>query len=345
MGKKYLKYIISVLFFLIISYLTFCTIFKNNNINNIISNLASINIIYIVIGIILIFLYFTLQGIYMKNTLKLLNVKISLIKGIFYSLIEFFFSGITPSSTGGQPVQLYYMKKDGISISKSLITLLINAIYFKLIIIIFGIIIFIFDYKLVFNMKLLFILFFFVGLIVDSIIVVGGYLILYNQKILSKLLKLYEKFKKLLRVHSKSNTEEKLEIYRQEIKYLNSHKKDMFVNFLIVFIQRICMFSMSYVVYRSFGLSSLSYFEIIILQITVQVAIEFIPLPGGTGVSEYLMTTFFISVFGQSIATTSMLLTRTFSFYIPLILSGIVILINYIFSVLKGRKKGKMEII
>lgn len=30
-----------------------------------------------------------------------------------YSFIGFFYSGITPSATGGQPVQLYYMSKDG----------------------------------------------------------------------------------------------------------------------------------------------------------------------------------------------------------------------------------------
>ena len=37
----------------------------------------------------------------------------SLWRCIQYSFIGFFYSGITPSATGGQPVQLYYMNKDG----------------------------------------------------------------------------------------------------------------------------------------------------------------------------------------------------------------------------------------
>ena len=40
----------------------------------------------------------------------------------------------------------------------------------------------------------------------------------------------------------------------------------------------------------------------------------------------------FITIFGISIADVGMLLTRTFSFYIPLLVSGIIILINMFIS-------------
>ena len=92
----------------------------------------------------MIFIYFLCQGIYMKSILKALNHKITIVRGMFYSIVEFFFSGITPSSTGGQPIQLYYMSKDKIPMRKSYITLLLNTIYFKLILLFLGVIVLLF---------------------------------------------------------------------------------------------------------------------------------------------------------------------------------------------------------
>ena len=63
------------------------------------------------------------------------------------------------------------------------------------------------------------------------------------------------------------------------------------------------------------------------LQVSVQVAIEALPLPGGAGLSEGMLHNLFVMLFASKLADVGMLLTRTFSFYIPLIVSGIIILI------------------
>ena len=69
---------------------------------------------YVILGTSMGIIFFVIQGYYIKLILKYLDKHISFIKGAVYACIEFYFSGITPSSTGGQPVQVYYMKKDGI---------------------------------------------------------------------------------------------------------------------------------------------------------------------------------------------------------------------------------------
>ena len=68
------------------------------------------------------------------------------------------------------------------------------------------------------------------------------------------------------------------------------------------------------------------------IQISVQVAAEALPLPGGTGLSESVLQTIFVTIFGLGFADIAMLLTRTFSFYIPLIASGIIIGLNLIIN-------------
>ncbi len=59
--------------------------------------------------------------------LRALNCGVSPFSCIRYSFIGFFYSGITPSATGGQPMQLYYMKKAGIKISDSTVVLMTVA--------------------------------------------------------------------------------------------------------------------------------------------------------------------------------------------------------------------------
>ena len=137
--KNLKKYLFTGGFLIFILFVTVRNSYDKESLDLICENIKNIKLYYILICFAMIFLYFLLQGIYMRVILKALNYDITLRKGIFYSMVEFYFSGITPSSTGGQPVQLYYMTKDDIPIRKSYIALMLNTIYFKLIIVILGI--------------------------------------------------------------------------------------------------------------------------------------------------------------------------------------------------------------
>ncbi|MDO4963305.1 MAG: lysylphosphatidylglycerol synthase transmembrane domain-containing protein [bacterium] len=322
MSKK--KYLLSIFFFLIIVVITFYTIFSIDNPITIINCIKEIKITNIIIILLFILLYFVFQGIYMKLILKSLNSNISLTDGIIYSVIEFLFSGITPSSTGGQPVQLYYMKKDKIPVRKSLITLILNTIYFKLILFLFGIVIIIF-YKNIIYSNIYLTIFFYLGFITDLIIVVLGFLILFKQKIIKKFLNIYYKLKLKIKhedgIDINKIVKEKINIYNAEIKYIKSHKLEVYLGFIITLVQRVVLFSISYLIYKALGLSEYNYFYLLICQVIVQISIEAVLLPGGSGVSEFLLSLIFSSVFGASLANPSMLLTRIFTFYFPLILS------------------------
>lgn len=325
MKKK--KLILSSVFFILIIGITFYTIFSKNSINDIISNINKINFSSIIICIFLMILYFVIQGIYMKYILKSLDYNSSLIKCIYYSIVEFFFSGITPSSTGGQPVQLYYMSKDKVPVEKSLITLLLGTIFFKLFLLFFAVIIFIYDSSLVFASGKLFIFCFFLGLITDSFIVIACLLSMYDKKFIKMTVKFLYSFKKLSKEEKELRIKNKVQEYSKEVDYVKKHIKETVISLILTFIQRILLFSISYVLFKSFGLSGYSYFDLIIVFITVQICIEAMPLPGGTGISEKLINTLYLTIFGETLASTGMILTRCFSFYIPLIICMFIIII------------------
>lgn len=329
------------LFFIILITLTFSCVFKNTDIKLMIDNIKKINIIYIIICSILIIVYFLLQGIYMKLILNSLDKKISVFKGMFYSIVEFFFSGITPSSTGGQPAQIYFMSKDKIPFRKSIITLMLNTIHFKLFLIISSIFIFIFKSSLIFNNGLTFLIVFFLGLIVDIVITVSCYLLIFNQPLIKKIITfIYKLIDKIIKKDSfKFKIEDSITNYKREANQLHKHNFEIILSIIVTFVQRICLFSIPYVIYRAFGLNTYSYFDLLLIQICVQISIEALPLPGGTGASEHFINTIYITVFGASLASTGMILNRMLSFYIPLII--ILFIILYMFKFVYNKKFHK----
>ena len=47
-------------------------------------------------------------------------------------MIGFYFSSITPSSSGGQPAQVYFMKKDNIEVGHSSLSLLVMVMFYQI---------------------------------------------------------------------------------------------------------------------------------------------------------------------------------------------------------------------
>ena len=322
----------------LIVFFTLRTIYDKDSIIAICGYIKNIKIYYILICLGILFVYFLLQGIYMKMILKALKYNISLRKGIFYSIVEFFFSGITPSSTGGQPVQLYYMSKDKIPMRKSYITLMLNTVYFKLILLILGIFVLVINNSYIFDSpRLIYKICFFMGFIVDLILVLLGLLLLFKMNVVEffykKLLIIFNKFKFLKkRFQDNDGNSNAMERYKAEIDFIKNHKLLVFITFIITFLQRLALFSIIYVIYKALGFEGFSYLELLIIQVSVQIAIEALPLPGGAGISEGMLHNIFTIIFSVQMADVGMLLVRTFTFYVPLILCGIIILIKYLYK-------------
>ena len=89
-----------------------------------------------------------MEGTIMRILLGAAGGKSGLLTCISYSFLGFFYSGITPSATGGQPMQLYEMKRDGNSVSSSTVVLMVTAVCYKLVLVCIGTFLLIFQGKM-----------------------------------------------------------------------------------------------------------------------------------------------------------------------------------------------------
>ena len=84
-------------------------------------------------GIVLSLIYMICEGFNTKSMLEFFGYKTNIFRTVNYAFTGYFFSGLTPSATGGQPMQMVVMKTDGIKVSHSSIILMIELCAFQLI--------------------------------------------------------------------------------------------------------------------------------------------------------------------------------------------------------------------
>ena len=122
---------LGALFLLVLGGATVYVIYKELRGQDILGTLKNANIWWVLAAIAAMMIYAVCDGINISRCLKLAGYKISFAQMMKYSFAGFFFSSINPSSTGGQPGQLYFMAKDKLKVSHSAFTLLCALLSFQ----------------------------------------------------------------------------------------------------------------------------------------------------------------------------------------------------------------------
>ena len=125
------KSFISAILFTVIVIIVFYFIFKDNSYKEIYSSVIDANKLFLIIAILCMSAFSICEALNIKTALNLFKVKISFKRSYKYALAGFFVAGITPSATGGDPMQLYLMSRDDIKISHGALTLLLKLLSFQ----------------------------------------------------------------------------------------------------------------------------------------------------------------------------------------------------------------------
>ena len=243
-----------------------------------------------------------------------------------FSSVGFFFSCITPSASGGQPMQIYYMKKEKISIPVSTVILMIVTITYKLVLVVIGIGIAVFGRGFLHKYLEGILPVFYLGLALN-IFCVTFMTILVFHPLLAKAL-MVKGMKLLERLHLMKKKEERLkkledsmDTYGNTAAYLKNNPFVIVKVIGITFIQRMALFAVTWFVYQAFGIHGTGFWDILFLQAVISVSVDMLPLPGGMGISETLFLNIFSPVFG-GLLLPGMVLSRGLGYYGELLISA-----------------------
>lgn len=325
MKKKYIR---NLILFILIILLTFYIILKDQDISKIIETLSSIDLKYILIAIICMCIYMICEAINIGRTLKALGEKSTFYRNIKYALIGFFFSSVTPAASGGQPMQIYYMNKDKISVANSTLALLINLTSMQIVTISIAIISLFFNYE---YMNFVLIGFFILGIFLNATALTLLLVSVFSKRMTNGLINIVIKLLRFFKVKNiedkKSKLENELNKYQSSATYIKSNRRIIFRTLITTYIQFLVYYSISYWVYRSFGLNEYNILQILSMQSVLFATVSGIPSPGAVGVSEGGFLEIFRNVYSNDMLHEAVLLNRGVNFYLFVIISSVIVML------------------
>lgn len=341
-GKK--KFFRNFIIFALLIVITFYILLKGQDTTKIWNIVVSAKIEFVFIGISCMLLYIICEAINIGRTLKALNENSSFLNNVKYALIGFFFSAITPAASGGQPMQIYYMHRDNISVANSTLTLLINLTSMQIITIGFALVSVIFNYQ---NLNKALIILFIVGISLNLSALILLLISILSKRMSNGLINIAIKIMKFLRLKNieekKEKIEKELERYQESSIYIKNNKLLMLKVLFTTAIQFILYYSITYWTYCSLGLSGYSILKIVALQALVFASVSGIPSPGAVGVSEGAFIQIFSKVFSEGMISSAVLLNRGINFYLFVIISAVVVIIGQLKDKKQERPKNNIS--
>ena len=325
-----LKMLRNVVLFLALIVFTFWFIFKDQDINELFMVLQSADLKFVFLGILIMFGYFFMESYNVRSVLVALgDKKISMLSALKFTLIGFFFSGITPAATGGQPVEIYYMTKEKVSGANATMSLLIQLCGFQISTLSIGLVCALLNpYLLRGSIKWFFLLGFTINGLALVLMLMAVFSRNLTEKITNWIIKKLAKFKIKNIDMAATKIKEAIDQYAESSEFIKNHKFEFVKAILRVMIQIALYYLIPVCVYMSFGLTKYNFIQIFAMQAVLYTAVSGLPLPGAIGVSETIFLKIFGLAFGESLLGGAMLLSRGISFYLYMIISLIIVIIN-----------------
>ena len=315
-------------------------IILKDNFQEILTNLLLMKKTFILSAIIMFVLHIILKSYVVYKCVDNKN-KLSLKESIKHNFIIQFFNGITPFSTGGQPMEIYMLCNHNISLAEATSITIQNFIFYQLALVIYGIIAVvcngIFNFfpqakalsNIVFlgfatNLFVMIVLFVVVTYkkltqnIMNSIIN-----ILYNLKLIKDKKRIREKW------------QQKLIDFHTSTKKLNK-RRGLFILGVLANLLSLTFFYIIplFIIYGLGDLKSLNILNTIVASAYIYIIGSFIPIPGASGGIEYGFIKFFGNFLKPVVLNTVLLVWRSITYYIPVIIGAIL----FIFE-----KKGEVK--
>lgn len=244
-----------------------------------------------------------------------------------YSFVGFFVSAITPSASGGQPAQLYFMKKDRISLAVGIPVLTVVTILYKSVLIVADAAVLIFRPAAVMPYLASHIGWIRLGLGLNAAFVSALLLLVFRPEIARRLA--YGAIHLIGVVTRRPNrtqwmarVDAGIEKYRLVSMHFAHNARTICTAFAMTLVQRTLLFAIPWCCCAAYRLRHVSIGLCITLQAMVASAADMMPLPGGTGVNEALFRGIFDGLLGSQLTLPILLLSRGLSFYVQLLVGA-----------------------
>lgn len=284
---------------------------------------------YILLALLLMQLVVACEGLTLKMILGSLGQPCSLKDTLQNAYIGYYFCTVTPSATGGQPMQLYYMNKRGVRPSAGVLALVVVQMVYQLVSFLLCLVLFACNFSLVKQSAqgaggLLFL-----GIGVHLLCASALFLVVLSPRLVHTLAHGLLSFaNRILPLRQYSRWRQQLDTtidnFSSGFAFLRGQPRLLLGLCLNTLVLLCVKFGITYLIYRSLGLGSASLLSLMAVQAVLSYALSCVPLPGSLLAAEGGFVAVFSAFFPESLVLPGMLLWRGVSFYAMLLISFVV---------------------
>lgn len=293
---------------------------------DIVNTLTKIDIKYILLAILFYALYIVMKG-YVNYKITNDKKKLSLREAIKHNIITQFFNGVTPFSTGGQPMEVYMLMEHDIPIAKATNQTIQSFIFYQIALVICGSLAVINNFLFpIFPKVRILQLLVLLGFAINVAVVLVLILISRSKKVTNKLSELSIKLlKKLKRKVDEEDIKQKFSDYHEGFKELRKRKKLFVGGVLLNIISLLCLYIVPlFILYSMKDFTSINVNSAVTASAYVYIIGGFVPIPGASGGIEYGFTRFFGNFIVGHKLSVVLLLWRFITYYVGVIIGAIV---------------------
>ncbi len=308
--------------------------------------MATADPLYLILAFCSMFGFIFFEGLAVRALVKAFGYPVTVRQSLVYGASDFYFSAITPSATGGQPACAYFMIKNGIPLTATTVSLVMNLAMYTLSIIALAIISLVLKPSIFLYFRPLGKILIVIGFAVQIVLFDLFLLVLRKDQWVLSLGRWC--IRVLSRIHLLRHPEKmqaKLEKHITEYKsyaaIIRSHTRGLGKCFFYNFLQRACQLAVTSFTYLATiatpGEARLPIAECVSrasslfgVQSLISIGATFIPIPGAMGITDMMMLDGFGAIIDPERSAALVLLSRSISFYGCVILSLIIVIVSYI---------------
>ena len=317
---------------IILSLLTIIILFLvlKDDFINITSLLKNANVWWILLAVLFQAGVFLFESLAFDQIIKSYQKNHSFKKTFELVLMTKFFNGITPFSTGGQPMQVYFLKQEGFRITKATNIIMQNFILYQLALVTMGLFAIIsnhiFNYfekvPLLRNLVT-------IGFIINTLVMIILFIISFSNKFNKTIINFGLKIGTKLKIikdpdRQKEKWMERCNDFHEGATYIKDHQWLCFKGYIYNILELVCLYITPYFIFRALDTDIiLNIVPTIVASSYVLIIGSFVPIPGASGGIEFGFLRFFDHFATGSLLSATLLIWRAITYYLPMIIGAI----------------------
>ena len=288
---------------------------------------------WLILAFILILSYWFLKGLVLYYCASKVNEDYTEKKGILLMVTTQFFHAITPFAAGGQPWQIYKLKKDGLTLGESTNVVIQDFIAYQIALVFLGGCAIISNYIFhIFPSDSLLKKLVTIGFIINTLVVIVLFIVAFskkwNKKLIDGSISLLHKIKIVKDKEKQLQKSEKfIHNFHRSALILFKDKFNMFRIIFLNFMALVGQYLIPFTLLMGLGIY-VNPLIVIITSAYVMLIGSMVPIPGGTGGLEFSFMAFFKNFITGPKLSIVMIVWRLVTYYFGIIVGGIMLNFN-----------------